>query len=311
MSAKAAEGRHFLRLAELTPGGFGDLLDSAREFSRTKHRPAPGGEAGTVAFVSERRSVRTRVAAFAGARLVGAECLDLPWEMFYADPVRRPDHASFVAHELRSLADLGCSALVARVLRHGLLELWRSVDALPVINACSDVEHPLQALADALTLSDEFGGLNDVRLTFVGNGASPVFGSLLELSRLAGLNLRVVTPPGYKPAVDAVRAAGLDPADVCSHDLSAGLGGADAVYADESFYREPTAEERAAFAPYRISEELLSSHCPDARMMHCLPHGDEVDGAVLERPGSLVSGQVRNRPAVTAAVLARAIRTRV
>jgi ornithine carbamoyltransferase len=305
---KTSGRRSLLRLSELGVDEFTALLTAARGFAAPDRLGPTGvGEAPAVAFVSERRSVRTRVATLMAAGFVGRQFVDLPWEMFYADPKRRPDHDSFFTNELRSLVDLGCGCLVARVLNHELLQLWDSAGVMPIVNGCSDVEHPLQALADALTLSQEFADLGKVNLAFVGNGASPVLASLLAVAGYTGMETRVVTPAGYAPGDRGTSGCGQETRYSWLSDIAEGLSGADVVYADEPFYRAPTDEEKRDFSPYQLTGALLDRCCPSARVMHCLPHSDEVDSSVLERPGSLVREQVRNRPSVTAAVLARAL----
>jgi ornithine carbamoyltransferase len=290
-----------LSLEELDPGRFRALLDAAaQDVSSQTGSGALRGKA--VAFIADRRSVRTRIATQLAAHGLGAGFIDIPWETFYADPSARSDHARFAGEELRSLADLGVACLVARVTDHAVLEMWHATGALPIVNGCSNREHPLQGLADALTIERQLGSLRGVRLAFVGNGASPVLASLLELTRLGGLSVSIVTPERFRPEKGRLYRLALE--DCWTSNLAAGLDGADVVYADEAFYRRPTGTEMAVFAPYQVTAVLVERHCPNAAIMHCLPHGDEIEQSVLDRPTSLVREQVRMRIPVTRAVLA-------
>ena len=268
-------------------------------------RPAPGAPSSSfVAFLWDRESVRTRLAIHQAARLLGSASVDLDLATaFYADPSRRRDHASFVRAELASMRELGCSAAIIRMHRHAILREWRELTATPIINACSDEEHPLQALADALTLVDCFGETRGLRLTLVGNGASPVFRSLLFLSARLGIDVMLACPPGYQFPDDLVVRAGSVPAHVHTHDLAAGLDRADVVCSDSVVYRALTEAEEVAFAPYRLSVEVVQRHAAEAHIMHCLPHADEIESDVVFKATSLVMQEVAARVPVTAAAI--------
>jgi len=176
------------------------------------------------------------------------------------------------------------SIIAARVFDHALLEQMAAVNAAPVLNMLSGTDHPLQALADLLTIKQIVGRLESVKIAFVGEGNN-VSRSLAEACALAGAEFTLASPDGY----------GFDGS---STNAIAAVAGADIVYTDVwvSMGGEDSAERRAAFEPYRVDEELMAL-APDAWFMHCLParRGEEVTAGVIDGPRSAIWRQARNR----------------
>jgi ornithine carbamoyltransferase len=291
-----------LSLEESSQGEVRSLLGLAGQYeSQEVDRPP---DRMFVGFLSDRSSVRTRLAIHKASALLGKSALDFDFaSSFYADPARRGDHASFVQAELASMRELGCSALVIRTHAHSTLTTWRELTSVPLINGCSDEEHPLQALSDGLVLSRHFGGLEGLRLTLVGNGASPVFRSLLFLSAMQQIDVVLACPQGYGFPPSLVERAGLEYDAVHTNDIAQALARAEAVYSDSVVYRALTEAEEKAFAPYRLTTDLVVRYAADARIMHCLPHADEIDAELLFGARSLAMRQVAARVPVTAAVI--------
>jgi ornithine carbamoyltransferase len=192
--------------------------------------------------------------------------------------------------ERESVADvtrtLACyhAILAARVFDHGLLEEMAAVNAAPVLNLLSGTDHPLQALADLLTIKQLLGRFEGVKVAFIGEGNN-VSRSLAEACAVAGAEFRIASPEGYGFG-DALR----DPAEA--------VEGADIVYTDVwvSMGGEDSAERRAAFEPYRVDEALMA-HAPNAWFMHCLParRGEEVTAPVIDGQRSAIWRQAGNR----------------
>ena len=197
--------------------------------------------------------------------------------------------------ERESVADithtLACyhAIIAGRVFDHGLLEEMARVNAAPVLNMLSDTDHPLQALADLLTVKQLLGRVEGVKIAFIGEGNN-VSRSLAEACALVGAELTIASPDGFDlgnaPDVRQVR----DPADA--------VEGADIVYTDVwvSMGGEDSAERRAAFEPYQVDEALIAL-APNARFLHCLPahRGEEVTAPVIDGPRSAVWRQAENR----------------
>jgi ornithine carbamoyltransferase len=185
-----------------------------------------------------------------------------------------------------------------------------------VVNALTNEEHPCQALADCLTLTETWGSLQGRTIAFVGDGNN-VATSLAQAAAMLGARVRVATPPGLglpQQTRDTVaRIAQLGGSLEVTVDPVAGVRDADAVYTDvwTSMGQErEAAERRAIFAPYQVNAALMSHAASDALFMHCLPahRGDEVTDDVIDSPASVVFDQAENRLHVQKALLAILVR---
>lgn len=298
--------RHLLSSADLDAEAQERVLDRAttlRDQRRGGRVPAPlaGRE---VALLFEKPSLRTRVTFDVGISQLGGHAVYLgPDEV----GIGRRETATDVGRNLSRWVD----AIVLRTFAHGTLTELAAAASVPVVNALSDHEHPCQALADLLTLRQHLGELSGRTLSFVGDGNN-VCHSLLLAGALAGLHLRVATPPGYEPDSGVVRAAmatarrhggsvtlGTDPAEA--------VAGADAVYTDAwtSMGAESEADlRRLRFVGFRVDADLLAG-APGALVMHCLPahRGEEISDEALDGATSVVLDQAENRLYVQQALL--------
>ncbi|HEX8449905.1 MAG TPA: ornithine carbamoyltransferase [Allosphingosinicella sp.] len=182
--------------------------------------------------------------------------------------------------------------IAARVMDHRDLEAMAAATPRPLLNMLSDRAHPLQALADLLTVRQLLGRIEGVRIAYVGDGDNNVCRSLAEACSLLGARLSIASPQGY--------GLGDKPADVVQLDDPAeAVEGADIVYTDvwvSMGQDEESAERMKAFEPYRVDEALME-RCPKARFLHCLParRGEEVSAGVMDGPRSAVWQQAENR----------------
>jgi ornithine carbamoyltransferase len=176
------------------------------------------------------------------------------------------------------------SIIAARVFDHSLLEEMATLNAAPVLNLLSSTDHPLQALADLLTIKQLLGRLEGARIAFIGEGNN-VSRSLAEGCALAGAQFVIASPPGH----------GLEGSIADPHEA---VEGADIVYTDVwvSMGGEDSDERRDAFEPYQVDEAMMA-RAPNAWFMHCLParRGEEVTAHVIDGPRSAVWRQAQNR----------------
>lgn len=192
------------------------------------------------------------------------------------------------------------SAVAARVFAHSIVERMAALDVVPVVNMLSDGAHPLQALADLLTMRREFGELEGRTVAYVGD-ANNVARSLAMGAGLSGMNFRIASPPGYgfsAEDADRIAAAGVT-IDVVDRPEDA-VAGADAVYADTwtSMGQEAEAEQRRRdFEGFRVDDRLMGLTKVGAIFLHCLPahRNEEVTDAVLDGPRSRIWVQAANR----------------
>ena len=294
----ATELRHLLSSADLDPDGLQRILVSAatlREQRRAGRLPQP--LAGRqVALLFEKPSLRTRVTFDVGVAALGGHPVSLG-----------PDEAGIGRRE--SATDIGrnlsrwVDAIVLRTFAHRTLLELAQASSVPVVNALTDHEHPCQALADLLTLTDHLGELRGRTLAFIGDGNN-VCHSLLLTAVLAGMDVRIATPPSYEPDADVVRhatrlARNTGGEVTVGNDPRAAMRGSDAVYTDTwtSMGAEAEADlRRLRFAGFRVDAALLSE-APDALVMHCLPahRGEEISDEALDGPQSVVLDQAENR----------------
>ena len=176
---------------------------------------------------------------------------------------------------------------------------------VPVVNAPRTSTIPAQALADLLTIKEQFGDLAGKRVAFIGDGGDNVAHSLLEAGALAGMDVTIACPKEYAPdpvllhrARSYVEDTGVELQVV--HDPALAVDGAQVVYADvwASMGEESERDvRRRILAPYQVTEELMVLAEPGAIFLHCLPakRGEEVAAAVIDGPQSAVWEQSANR----------------
>jgi ornithine carbamoyltransferase len=213
-----------------------------------------------------------------------------------------------IAHNIERWIDVA----VLRTFSHATVEDMARYADIPVINALSDLEHPCQALADFLTLEEQFGDISKIQFTYVGDGNNMCH-SLLLTGVSLGASVAIATPTGHEPAAAVLDAAQELAAQTGAkirilRDPHEAVSGADAIYTDAwaSMGQENEAAEREKiFAAYQVNESLMAEAKPYALFMHCLPahRGLEVTNAVIDSPQSVVFDQAENRLHVQKAIL--------
>lgn len=280
--------RHFLEIDDLSDDELRAVLTIAR---RPDHPHVLEGRG--VALLFAKPSARTRHSSELAVVQLGGHPVTV-----------RPDEIDLDGREsvedvTRTLGSYH-ALLAARVFEHSILERMAAVSPVPVVNLLSDRGHPIQVLADLLTIQAEFGGLEGVSITYLGDANNMAF-SLGVAAGLLGMHLRVSHPPGYgfdDLALQRMAATGRPPELV--EDPAEAVAGTDVVYTDAwySMGQEEEAEVRApVFAPWRVTEELVALAGPRAVFLHCLPahRGVEVVDEVLDGPRSRIWPQAANR----------------
>jgi len=267
--------KHLLAIRDLTAGDLRSILALSQQ-------PAPRVLEGKgVALYFEKPSARTRNSMeLATAQLGGHPVYLQPAELGIGT-------RESVEDVTRTLACYH-AIVAARVFDHALLEQMAAVNAAPVLNLLSDVHHPLQALADLLTIEQLLGRLEGAKIAFVGE-AHNVARSLAEGCALLGAEFVIASPDGYGFEGEDIRQV-TDPAEA--------VAGADIVYADVwvSMGDEHCDDKLAALAPYQVNAALMD-RAPNAHFLHCLPahRGEEVTAQVIDGPRSAVWRQATNR----------------
>lgn len=284
--------RHFLTGAELSAGELDALLDRAIELkqsplsSRALARRAVG-------LIFERPSTRTRVSFEVGVGELGGHAVVLRSDEMQLSRGESPRDTALVLS--RHLAAIGM-----RTGSDELLEELAEHAGVPVFNMLTSRHHPCQALADLMTVREEFGpSLAGLRLVYVGDGTN-VARSLALLGSRMGLDVVIASPPAYSLEEDLSTPEGATGSLTLSHDPHEAASGAHVLYTDVwvSMGDERTAQERrSALAPYRIDDSLLGVASPDAIVLHCLPAhpGEEISSEVLYGSHQRIWDQAENR----------------
>ncbi|ABL77816.1 ornithine carbamoyltransferase [Thermofilum pendens] len=256
----------------------------------------------SVAMIFEKPSTRTRASFTVAAYELGA------FPVSYSSSelqLARGEPVKDVARVLARYHDL----IAARVYRHEDLEELARYSGVPVVNLLSDKYHPLQALADYMTIFEKKGRLSGVTLAFIGDGTDNVFNSLAIAGVKLGVRIRVAAPREYMPSEELLGRDVLSRIEVYE-DPEEAVRDADVVYTDVfvSMGQEKEREYRLkVFLPkYQVNSQLLRSvGREDFIFMHCLPahRGEEVTDDVIESPQSVVFDQAENRLHTSKSVL--------
>ena len=199
--------------------------------------------------------------------------------------------------------------LAARVFSHTVIERMVACDVLPIINMLSDVAHPLQALADIITMEDECGDIASLCVAWVGD-YNNVARSLCEAVLLMGGTMSLGCPSGFNAdAAELARLAALGGSIRQSTDPLEAVRHADVVHTDTwiSMGQEAEAvERRKIFSAYCVTQEMMNIASPGAKFMHCMPahRGEEVSTEVFDGPSSVVITQGHHRLTAARGVLA-------
>jgi ornithine carbamoyltransferase len=207
--------------------------------------------------------------------------------------------------------------IMARVFDHKDIVDLATYSRVPVINGLSDFEHPMQILADFLTIWEKKGTLEGLKFAYVGDGNN-VANSLIFGAAIVGMDIYVASPKGYEPLPEVVGKAQeiakkSGSKVVITNDPIEAVKDADVVYTDvwASMGQEAEAEQRRKiFEPYQVNPELVKHAKEDYLFMHCLPahRGEEVVDEIVDGPNSVVFDEAENRLHAQKAVMALIMR---
>ena len=280
-----------------------DAIDLKEKGRAGRLQPLLAGRA--VLMVYEKNSTRTRVSFEVGVQRLGGIAVNLD---AHVSQLSRGESMEDTAQVLSRYGH----AIVYRAKSHASLEALARYATVPVVNALTDREHPCQVLADWMALKERFGDLAGLRFAYVGDGNNMCHSYLLA-APLAGMDIRVATPPGYEPDPEVVerarQLAAVSGTKVhVGHDLREAVRGAHAVATDTWVSMGDEAEEtqrRKAFHGWTVDEALFAHAAPGAVFLHCLPGhwGEEATYDVSHGPRSLIYEEAENRMWVQMALL--------
>ncbi|KAM6448294.1 ornithine transcarbamylase, mitochondrial isoform 2-T2 [Liasis olivaceus] len=301
------KGQDLLTLQNYSPEEIKYLLWVASDLKkRIKHKKEylPLLQGKSLAMIFEKRSTRTRLSTEAGFALLGGHPCFLTVQDIHLGV---NESISDTARVLSSMTD----AILARVYKHCDLVTLAEEAVIPVINGLSDSDHPIQILADYLTLQEHYRSLNGLTLSWIGDGNN-VLNSILLTAAKFGMNLHVATPKGFEPDPTVIKIAEEYSIKYCTklllttNPLEAAKG-ANVLITDTwiSMGQEEEKQKRLkAFQGYQITMETGQEAAPDWTFLHCLPRKpEEVNDEVFYSPKSLVFQEAENRKWTIMAVM--------
>ena len=280
--------KSFLEVDDLTKAELHRVLELCRDPDPPKVLRGQG-----IALIFEKPSNRTRNSMEMAAYQLGGHPVYIRGEEIGLDERESVEDAV-------TTLSAYYKCIAARVFAHKTLERIAETKVCPIINLLSDTGHPMQALADVITLVEEFGDLDGKSLAFIGDGNN-VFRSLAMAAGMLGAEIRFAGPSDYRLSeIDKDRLAAIG-VEVKEFDFAQeAVNGVNAVYTDvwTSMGQESESEERKkAFESFTVNSDLMSVASSDAIFLHCLPahRGEEVTEEVLEGPMSRIWSQSENR----------------
>ena len=296
----AASPRHLLSFGDWTSKELTQLLDFAETMRRGKYKERPL-EGKTLAMLFTKASTRTRVSFEVGTLQLGGHALFLSSREVQ---LGRGEPIADTARVLSRYVD----GVMVRMYAHRDVDELAAHSSVPVINGLTDWLHPCQVLADVLTIRQQLGRLEGVRVAWVGDGNN-MANSWIEAAERFGFTLSIACPQGYDPDRRLVSRARKHTNVELLRDPKEAVAGAHVVNTDvwASMGQESEQERRArVFAGYRVDGTLMKRADPNAIFMHCLPahRGEEVTSGVIDGPQSRVWDQAENRLHVQKAILA-------
>ena len=296
------ENKNFLSSLDISTEELLNILEIAKNFKNKDLKIELKDK--VLGLIFDKSSTRTRVSFQVAMSRLGGTTIDLnptTSQIGRGEPIR--DTARVLSRY--------CDILAIRTFKQSDLEEYSKCSSKPVINALTDLEHPCQALADFLTIQEEFPDFRDVVLTFVGDGNN-VANSLILCGALLGVEVKIACPRGYEPSSSIVEKAlkiyGDKSLLTISNDPEEAVRGASVLYTDvwSSMGEETQQEDKEKdFKGFTVNSDLLNKANERAIVMHCLPayRNKEITDEVIESKQSRIFEQAENRLHVQQALL--------
>ena len=296
--------KHFLHISDYSNDELWEILHLAKEVktkfhNREEYKPFKDQ---SLAMIFAKPSARTRVSFETGFEWLGGHALFLgPSDI----EIGKREAIKDISRLFSRYNDL----IMARLFDHThILELAEYAD-VPVINGLTDYNHPCQIMADFMTVWEHRGTLDNLKITYMGDGNNIVH-SWLQLASKFPMHFVCCCPSGYEPdakTVEMVENSGISSYELC-HEPRSAVKNADVVYTDvwaSMGQKEKTEEREIIFADYQVNEALMESTGKDTFFMHCLPaeRDREVTDGVMEADYSIVFDEAENRMHVQNAIM--------
>ena len=257
----------------------------------------------SVVTLFEKQSLRTRVTFDIGVNKLGGHAVYL--DQANGEMGKREDVKDFAANISR-----WADCIVARVFDHKTLVEMQEYATVPVINSLCDLYHPCQAMADFMTISQNYDDLSKVKLAYIGDGNN-VTHSLFIAGAILGATVTAVCPIGHSPDAQILKQAeeiaAANGGSISITNNIEDIKGYDVVYGDTWISMgddTPLEQIKAKFMPYQINQELLDA-TGIKHILHCQPahRGLDITSDVMDGPASLIFDQAENRMHIQNAIM--------
>ena len=294
--------KNFLSSLDMTKEEVFHIFELAKNFKNKNINVNLKNKA--LGLIFDKSSTRTRVSFQVGMSRLGGSTIDLnptTSQIGRGEPIK--DTARVLSRY--------CDVIAIRTFNNSDLEEYAKWSSKPVINALTDLEHPCQALADYLTIKEEFLDFKEIVLTYIGDGNN-VANSLILCGALLGVEVRIACPSGYEPNPMVIKKANeiyknKNLLKITNDPYTAVLG-ANVLYSDvwSSMGEENQKEEKDKdFNGFTIDTDLVKKASKDVIVLHCLPayRNKEITDEVIESKNSRIFDQAENRMHVQQALL--------
>ncbi len=298
--------KNLLTFLDWTPEDILETLEFAKKLkSLQKQGECPKTLLNKIyAMFFHKNSLRTRVSFEAGITQLGGTCIHLTQADF---EIGKRESVADVARVISRYVD----GILIRTFAHEDVEELAKYASVPVVNMLTDWSHPCQIFADAFTIIERLGSLENKKITYLGDGNNIVH-SWLALAARIPIEFTIATSPDTMPDPQILKIASQNKSSKIQilHDAKEAVSQAEVIYTDvwASMGEKEMLEERLQkLQPFQVNQDLLKCASPDAIVMHCLPaeKGREITHDVLEGKQSVVWDQAENRLHVQKAILTK------
>tara|TARA_A100001388_G_scaffold17465_1_gene11530 strand:+ start:1720 stop:2646 length:927 start_codon:yes stop_codon:yes gene_type:complete len=285
---------NFLSSLDMTSAEVIHVLDLAKNFKKNDLNVELKNK--VLGLIFDKSSTRTRVSFQVAMSRLGGTTIDL-------NPLTSQIGRGEPIKDTARVLSRYCDVLAIRTFNQCDLEEYAKWSSKPVINALTDLEHPCQALADYMTIKEEFSDFKNVVLTFIGDGNN-VANSLILCGALLGVEVRIACPKGYEPNAKILKRAMKIFKNKnllkITNDLDNAVSGANVLYTDvwSSMGEEDKKFEKDKdFSGFSIDTNLISKADKNAIILHCLPayRCKEITDEAIESKKSRIFEQAENR----------------
>ena len=285
--------KHFLSISDMNVTEIKNLIDISKKFKSNEFKIEFKNR--VLGLIFDKASTRTRVSFQVAMSRLGGSTIDL-------NPSTSQIGRGEAIKDTARVLSRYCDVIAIRTFKHSVLEEYARWSSKPVINALTDLEHPCQVLADFLTIEESFGNLENIVLTFVGDGNN-VANSLILCGSLLGVEIRIACPKGYEPDYSILKKAkeiNQKSQVVITDDVKSAVRGANVLYTDvwSSMGEEnDKGSKEKHFIGFTIDKNLLSFANDNAIVLHCLPayRGKEITDEIIDCEKSRIFQQAENR----------------